>query len=67
MTMPKYSTLLYRIEDQVLQLTLNRPEKRNAFNAAMVRELCDLFLYFKNNDDIIGVSITGAGEAFCAG
>jgi len=57
MTMPTYSTLLYQIEANVLQITLNRPEKRNALNAAMVRELHDLFLYFKDNNDIIGGNV----------
>ena len=67
MTMPIYSTLLYKIKDKVLQITLNRPEKRNALNADMIKELRDIFLYFEDNNDIIGVSVTGAGAAFCAG
>lgn len=67
MTTPTYSTLLYQIEDNVLQITLNRPEKRNALNAIMVRELHDIFLHFKDYEEIVGVSLTGAGEAFCAG
>jgi len=67
MSAPVYSTLLYEVENQVLRITLNRPEKRNAFNEIMVRELHDIFLNFENKDDIIGVVVTGAGESFCAG
>ena len=67
MTMPEYSTLLFEVENKVLHITLNRPEKRNALNELMIKELRDIFLYFKDNDDIIGVSVTGSGESFCAG
>lgn len=67
MTIPEYSTLLFEVENKVLHITLNRPEKRNALNELMVKELRDIFLYFKDNNDIIGVSVTGSGESFCAG
>ena len=67
MTLPTYNTLLFQIKENVLQITLNRPEKRNALNEVMISELHDIFLYFKENNDIIGASVTGAGEAFCAG
>jgi methylglutaconyl-CoA hydratase len=67
MKMPKYNTLLYEIEDNVLHITLNRPEKRNALNALMVRELHDIFLQFKDKEYIIGASLTGAGNSFCSG
>ncbi|MCK4755272.1 MAG: enoyl-CoA hydratase/isomerase family protein, partial [Calditrichia bacterium] len=65
--MPEYSTLLFEVENKVLHITLNRPEKRNALNDLMVKELRDIFLYFEDNDDIIVVSVTGSGETFCAG
>lgn len=67
MTEPKYSTLLYKVENQVLHITLNRPEKRNALNEIMVRELKEIFVHFKDKDEIIGVSVTGAGDSFCSG
>jgi methylglutaconyl-CoA hydratase len=65
--MPEYQTLLYEVKNDVLHITLNRSEKRNAFNEQMVKELNTIFLAFKDNNDIIGASITGSGESFCAG
>jgi enoyl-CoA hydratase/carnithine racemase len=48
-------------------LTLNRPEKRNALNAALTQELLDA-LRAADADDAIGcVVLTGAGQGFCAG
>jgi methylglutaconyl-CoA hydratase len=67
MSTPEYSTILYEVEKKVLRITLNRPEKRNALNEVMIRELRDIFLHFEDNKDIIGVLVTGAGESFCAG
>jgi len=67
MSMKEYHTLLYKVENNALYITLNRPEKRNALNDIMVNELTDVFLTFKEKEEIIGVSVTGAGESFCAG
>jgi methylglutaconyl-CoA hydratase len=67
MTRPAYQTILYKVENNILRITLNRPDKRNAFNEQMVEDLNAIFLTYKDNDDIIGVSVTGAGESFCAG
>ena len=67
MKMTNYHTLLYKVENNILYITLNRPEKRNALNEIMVKELTEIFLNFKENDEIIAVSLTGAGKAFCAG
>jgi len=67
MTLPEYSTLLYSIENNILRIKLNRPEKRNAFNDQMIWEINNIFLHFKEYKDIIGASITGSGESFCAG
>jgi enoyl-CoA hydratase/carnithine racemase len=61
-------TLLYEEREGVAIVTLNRPEVLNAFNAAMQRELREVWLSLRTNDDVRAVILTGAGEkAFCTG
>jgi methylglutaconyl-CoA hydratase len=67
MNMSEYHTLLWEVKDDILRIKLNRPEKRNSINETMVEELNNIFLEFRDNDDIIGVSLTGTGKSFCAG
>ena len=66
--MPDYETLVYAEADGVARVTLNRPERHNAFNPTMQRELSSLWRSLKTNDDVRCVILTGAGEkAFCTG
>lgn len=62
-----YETILYSVEDQILTITLNRPEKLNAYNATMQAELIDAFDKADADDDVRAIIITGAGRGFCAG
>src|SRR5690242_15989710 len=62
-----YETLLTQLEDGVMTVTLNRPDKLNAFNTAMSRELIDFFHGVNGMDEVRAVVVTGAGGAFCAG
>src|ERR1700709_535260 len=62
-----YETIKYEIEDQILTLTLNRPHKRNAFNAMMQKELIDAFDQADKDDNVRAIIVTGAGRGFCAG
>ena len=62
-----YETLDYQVEDGVLTLTLNRPERMNAFNGLMRRELIAAFDAADADDAVRVVIMTGAGRAFCAG
>jgi enoyl-CoA hydratase/carnithine racemase len=62
-----YETLLTQQQDGVMTVTLNRPDKLNAFNTAMSRELIDLFHGVNAMDEVRAVVVTGAGRAFCAG
>jgi enoyl-CoA hydratase/carnithine racemase len=62
-----YEQIKYEVSDNILTITLNRPEKLNAFTATMQRELIDAFDKSDADDDIRAVIITGAGRAFCAG
>ncbi len=56
-----------KLESGVLTLTLNRPDKLNAYTAQMGRELETAFLHADSSDDVRVVIVTGAGRGFCAG
>lgn len=62
-----YSDITYEVADRVLTLTLNRPDKLNAFTTAMRDELVDAFGRADADDGVRAVIVTGAGRAFCAG
>jgi enoyl-CoA hydratase/carnithine racemase len=62
-----YETLLTDLSEGVMTVTLNRPDKLNAFNTVMSRELIDFFQGVNGMDEVRAVVITGAGRAFCAG
>jgi len=64
---PSYDTLTYEIEANVLTITLNRPEKLNAFNLTMCKELIDALDHADADDDVRAIVFTGAGRAYCAG
>jgi enoyl-CoA hydratase/carnithine racemase len=55
------------LEDSVLTITLNRPDKLNAYTAQMGRELALAFDRADQDDAVRVVIVTGAGRAFCAG
>jgi len=57
----------YELDKGVAIVTLNRPEKLNAFNPTMRSELIDIFAEANRDDAVRAVVVTGAGEAFCAG
>ncbi|MEM7719463.1 MAG: crotonase/enoyl-CoA hydratase family protein [Pseudomonadota bacterium] len=62
--MTDYKTLLVETDaHDVVSLTLNRPEKRNALSAEMIAELHD----FAENVQARAVVLSGAGDVFCAG
>jgi enoyl-CoA hydratase/carnithine racemase len=63
----QYETIEYVVEDSVLTITLNRPGKLNAFNAAMALDLINAFDAADANDSVRAIIVTGAGRAFCAG
>src|ERR1700748_2864021 len=62
-----YETIKYEIAEQILTITLNRPEKLNAFNATMQKEMIDAFDQADKDDDVRAIIVTGAGRGFCAG
>ncbi|MBE1555309.1 enoyl-CoA hydratase-related protein [Sporosarcina limicola] len=62
-----FETITYDIKDGVAWLTLNRPDKLNAFIAQMNREIKDAIRSAAQDDDVRCVVITGEGRAFCSG
>lgn len=66
MNSQKYKTILLSGDD-VVYVTLNRPDVHNPFDEAMISELADCFSSLKKNKDARAVVITGAGKSFCAG
>lgn len=63
-----YETLLVKVEDRVATITINRPDKRNALNAAVRRELLQALDTLRDDDNARVIVITGAGDkAFIAG
>ncbi len=62
-----YQTILYERTDAVLKITLNRPDRFNAFNALMHKELADALKNAAKDSDVRSVILTGAGKAFCSG
>jgi 2-(1,2-epoxy-1,2-dihydrophenyl)acetyl-CoA isomerase len=59
--------VLQQLDDGILTLTLNRPDKANALNPPMMRQLTDAMRDAASNTQARVVIVTGAGKAFCAG
>ena len=62
-----HKTLICELHDQILTITLNRPDRMNAFTLEMAEELIDVFNRANDDDSIRAIIVTGAGKAFCAG
>ena len=62
-----YNTIKYDVADQILTLTLNRPDNMNAFTVEMSEELIDAYNRASDDDAVSAIVVTGAGKAFCAG
>ncbi len=66
-TGPMSDEVRLEVADRVMTLTLNRPEKMNAFTAQMMNDLLEAFDRADADDDVRVVIVTGEGRAFCAG
>lgn len=62
-----YETLRYAVEDGVAVITLNRPDKLNAFTVRMMDEMLDALDRVDADDAVRALIVTGEGRAFCAG
>jgi len=60
-------TVLFSVENQVAVVTLNRPEKRNSINQALLTGLYDAIEKIEASDTIRAAVITGNGKSFCSG
>jgi len=62
-----YETIKYEVEDHVLTITLNRPDKLNAFNGQMMFEMIDAFDKADADDEVRAIIVTGAGPRLLRG
>lgn len=62
-----YETILYELNQNILSITLNRPEVFNAFNEKLSTELIDALQKANKDKDVRVIILTGSGKAFCSG
>ena len=62
-----WQELLYKVEDGVATIALNRPEKLNAWTVVMAGELREALAKAEADEDVRAIVLTGAGRGFCAG
>jgi len=65
--MAAYETVLTDLTDRVLTVTMNRPDRMNAFSPQVMAELLDVLDSADREDEVRVIIMTGAGRAFCAG
>jgi methylglutaconyl-CoA hydratase len=61
------SEILTAIENSIFSITLNRPEKRNALNDGLIKDLKDALRQADKNETLRAIVIRGAGKDFCSG
>ncbi|MBA9003834.1 crotonase/enoyl-CoA hydratase family protein [Thermomonospora cellulosilytica] len=62
-----YTEIEYEVKDRIATVTLNRPDRMNAYTFTMRNEMLDAFDRIDADDEVRAVVVTGAGRAFCAG
>lgn len=62
-----YEQILYEVEDRVATITLNRPERLNAWTRRMAAEVKHASARAEADAEVVAVLLTGAGRGFCAG
>jgi enoyl-CoA hydratase/carnithine racemase len=65
--MSDFEQITTEVQDNVLTITLNRPDRLNAWTATMGRELIEAFDRADADDEVRAIIVTGAGRGFCAG
>ncbi|MCF7550515.1 crotonase/enoyl-CoA hydratase family protein [Pseudonocardia sp. WMMC193] len=66
-TTETYTEIAYEVADRVATITLDRPDRLNAFTGTMMRELVEAYRAADTDDDVRAVVVTGRGRGFCAG
>ncbi|MDR7084140.1 enoyl-CoA hydratase/carnithine racemase [Arthrobacter ginsengisoli] len=62
-----YETINYTVDDRILTIELNRPEKMNAVTPQMREELISAFTQADQDPEVRVIVVTGSGKAYCAG
>jgi len=62
-----YQHILYDVSDQIATITLNRPDRMNAWTPIMERDVREAMTAAAADDTVRVIVLTGAGRAFCAG
>lgn len=62
-----YETIIYEKKGRTVLITLNRPERLNAYDEVMHKELFDAWGRTNQDDSVFAIVIQGAGKAFCTG
>lgn len=62
-----FTTIRYEVKEQVAWITLNRPDRLNAFTPTMNKEVIEALGLAEKDGDVRALVITGAGRAFCSG
>jgi enoyl-CoA hydratase/carnithine racemase len=65
--MADFEEIRYEVADRILTITLDRPDRLNAFTPTMGRELIEAFDRADADDDVRAIVVTGEGRGFCAG
>src|SRR6202047_2351953 len=62
-----YQHILYEVSDRIATITLNRPDRMNAWTAIMERDVRHAMEAAASDDNVRVIVLTGSGRAFCAG
>lgn len=65
--LPETPTLLLRVDQAVLEVTLNRPDRRNALSVQMIDDLLSVFSALGDHAELRAIVLRGAAHTFCAG
>lgn len=63
----EYKYIQTEVSERIGYITLNRPDKRNALNFVVIRELKDAFAWMEQSSEVKVIVLRGNGKAFCAG
>ena len=62
-----YDEIIYEVADPVATITMNRPDRLNAFTTKMLAEIRHALAAAEKDSRVVGIVLTGAGRGFCAG